>query len=62
MKCMTQGDISVVEETVDSYELSTKELVKVMMLVEHRAMDTSLPFSAYNAAHTAAAKVVSERK
>lgn len=62
MKCISQSEIAVIEETIKDYELTPREVQRVFELVEQRAMDTSLPFNAYSAAHTAASKVIKERK
>ncbi len=62
LRCVSQSEINVVHETINCYDLTEKEIKKVFDLVEQRAMNTSLPFKAYNAAHSAASKVITERK
>lgn len=62
MKCMSSSEVRVAEETLSGYDLSEKEMVKALALIEKRAQDTSLPFKAYTAAHNAASEVVNQRK
>lgn len=62
MKCVSESELAIVEETLECYDLNDDEVKIALALVEARAQDTSLPFKAYSAAHTAGATVVRERK
>lgn len=62
MRCVSGFELAVVDETLELYDLTAQELAHVYALVEQRAMDTSLPFKPYSAAHTAASQVMGARK
>lgn len=58
MRCMSACEERTARETLECYHLTPKQVERAMQLVEQRAMDTSLPFSAYLAAHHAGATIV----
>lgn len=61
MRCVSGWELAIVEEVFFDYDLTDAEYRAALDLVEARAMDTSSPFKAYDAAHAAAASVVSGR-
>lgn len=60
MKCVSGFELQIIHETLEIYDLTETQMVFVLSLIEKRAMNTSLPFSPYTAAHVAASQVLRE--
>lgn len=54
MKCVTSEQMNVIDSVLYDYDLTDSQYSAALTMVEERACDTSMPFIAYSAAHTAA--------
>lgn len=56
MRCVSGFELNTIETVFSQYELTDSQFAAALDLVEARAMDTSAPFKAYDAAHAAASE------